>query len=46
LQLLSLSFPVKMLVALVVMAITCSSIPSIYEASAARNLGFVIRSLR
>lgn len=46
LQLLSLSFPIKMLVALAVLAITSPAIPVIYESTAARNLGFVIRSLR
>lgn len=46
LQLLSLSFPVKMLVSLAVLAMTGSAIPIIYEASAAKNLTFVLRSLR
>ena len=46
LQLLSLSFPVKMLVALVVLGMTGSAIPLIYEGSAMQNLGFVMRSIR
>ena len=46
LQLLSLSFPVKMLVAVAVLALTGSSIPLIYEGSAIKNLGFVVRSMR
>ncbi len=46
LQLLSLSFPVKMLVALVVLGMTGSAIPLIYQGSAMQNLGFVMRSMR
>ena len=46
LQLLSLSFPVKMLVALAVLAMTGSSIPLVYESSAVKNLDFVMRSMR
>jgi len=46
LQLLSLSFPVKMLVAVAVLAMTASSIPTIYEASALKSLEFAMRSVR
>jgi flagellar biosynthesis protein FliR len=46
LQLLSLSFPVKMLVALVVLGLTGPAIPLIYESTAIQNLGFAVRSLR
>ena len=46
LQLLSLSFPVKMLVAIAVLAMTGSSIPLIYERAAIKNLGFAVRSMR
>ena len=46
LQLLSLSFPVKMLVALAVLGITGSAIPLIYQGLAIQNLGFVMRSIR
>lgn len=46
LQLLSLSFPVKMLVALAVLSMTGAAIPLIYQGTAMQNLGFVMRSMR
>lgn len=46
LQLLSLSFPVKMLVALAILGMTGSAIPLIYQSTALKSMEFVMRSVK